>query len=304
MIASWSRRAVLALACAGSAALLAACGSGSVVSDLTPTRFITVGDGFADVGQNGYRFTINDGSLNWVQQLAAHYSQTITAASAGGWGYAQGYAHVDSADTTSGTNAPSVKAQIDTLLGRTSFAEGDVMMLNGGIADLVSIYNTTGISDESTASAKAAGQALAAQVRRVVDAGATHVVVTGVYHLGNTPWGKATGQQSALNALSTSFNDALLVDIVDLGKNVLYLDSAVFFNLIYNKPENYNTDTVDSGVCTTPDSTTCTTSTLVSGADPARWMFADSLYIAPVTQRKFSTDTYTENAYTKFKNRW
>ena len=45
MIASWSRRSALALACAG-AALLAACGSGSVVSDLTPTRFISVGDGW------------------------------------------------------------------------------------------------------------------------------------------------------------------------------------------------------------------------------------------------------------------
>ena len=52
MKASWTRRATLALATAGAATLLAACGDGSVISDLKPTRFITVGDSFADVGQS------------------------------------------------------------------------------------------------------------------------------------------------------------------------------------------------------------------------------------------------------------
>ena len=61
MFSPWIRRAAGVLLVAATA-LLAACGSGSVVSDLVPQRFITVGDGFADVGQNGYRYTINDGS--------------------------------------------------------------------------------------------------------------------------------------------------------------------------------------------------------------------------------------------------
>lgn len=117
MKASWTRRATLALA-ASAVALLAACGDGSVISDLKPTRFITVGDSFADVGQGVGKFTVNDGSLTWVQGLASHFDQTVTAASTGGWGYAQGYARVDSTDTSSGTNAPSVKSQLDLLLAR------------------------------------------------------------------------------------------------------------------------------------------------------------------------------------------
>ena len=133
MTASWSRRAVLALACAGATALLAACGSGSVVSDLTPKRFISVGDGFADVGQNGHRFTVNDGSLNWLQQFAAHYKLTLEPATADGFGYAQGHARIDNPDTRSGTNAPSVQQQIDTLLARTSLINGDVVFVGGGI---------------------------------------------------------------------------------------------------------------------------------------------------------------------------
>ena len=301
-----SRRGFLKLAGVGAAVALAGCGSGSVVSNLKPARFITVGDGFADVGQNGYRFTINDGSLNWVQQLAAQYSQTVEAASAGGWGYAQGYARVDSADTTSGTNAPSVSAQLDTLLARTTFVdESDVMMLNGGIADIVAAVNDTGISDATTETVKTAGRALAAQVRRVVAAGATHVVVTGVYNLGNTPWAVGLGLTKGIEALSVAFNDALLIDIADMsGNTVVYFDAALFFNLIYNKPENYPLDNARDPVCTTPDATTCTASTLVSGADATRWMFADDLYFTPTVQRMFASDNYSESAYYRFKNTW
>ena len=304
MTASWSRRAVLALACAGATALLAACGSGSVVSDLTPKRFISVGDGFADVGQNGHRFTVNDGSLNWLQQFAAHYKLTLEPATADGFGYAQGHARIDNPDTRSGTNAPSVQQQIDTLLARTSLINGDVVFVGGGIADIVAAVEASGISNASTQAAKDAGKALAAQVRRVVQAGGTHVVATGVYNLGSTPWARGLGQEAAIERLSVDFNDALLVGIADLWEHVLFFDSAQFFNLIYNKPDNYPVDNAKDPVCTTPDASTCTSATVQPGANYNRWMFADALYLTPAVQRLFVNDDYVENAYTRFKNRW
>lgn len=303
MIASWSRRSALALACAG-AALLAACGSGSVVSDLTPTRFISVGDGFADVGQNGHRYTVNDGSLNWLQQLASHYKLTLEPASAGGWGYAQGHARVASADTRSGTNAPSVQQQIDTLLARTALVAGDVVFLNGGISDIVAAVEATGISDASTQAVQAAGRALGQQVRRVVQAGGTHVVVTGVYNVGSTPWARGLDQEGAIESLSNAFNDATKIEIAGLGANVLFFDSALFFNLIYNKPDNYPIDNAKDPVCTTPDANTCTPATLRAGADYNRWMFADALYLTPAVQRLFMNDDYVESGYRRFKDRW
>ena len=303
MKASWTRRAALALVGVSAAAMMAACGDGSVVSDLKPARFMTVGDSFADVGQAGGKYTVNDGSLTWVQQLAAHYSLAVDPASAGGWGYAQGYARVDSADTSSGTAAPSVKEQVDQLLARTSMQEGDVMMLNGGLHDIVAAVNATGISDQTTATVKAAGKALAAQVRRVVAAGATHVVVTGVQNVGLTPWAVRLGEQSSIEKLSVAFNDALLIDIADMGATVLYFDASLFFNLINNKPENYSVDNVTDPVCTTPDASTCTPSSVVS-TDYNRYMYADSLNFTPKVQRNFVDRSYTENAYDKFKNRW
>ena len=303
MKASWTRRAALALVGVSAAAMMAACGDGSVVSDLKPARFITVGDSFADVGQAGGKYTVNDGSLTWVQQLAANYNLTVDPASAGGWGYAQGYARVDSADTSSGTAAPSVKEQVDQLLARTSMQEGDVMMLNGGLHDIVAAVNATGISDQTTATVKAAGKALAAQVRRVVAAGATHVVVTGVQNVGLTPWAVRLGEQSSIEKLSVAFNDALLIDIADMGATVLYFDASLFFNLINNKPENYSVDNATDPVCTTPDASTCTPASVVS-ADYNRYMYADSLNFTPKVQRNFVDRSYTENAYDKFKNRW
>ena len=208
MNSAWTRRAALAAICS-SAALLAACGSGSVAGAITPARFISVGDGFADVGQNGYRFTVNDGTNNWTQELASHYSLTLTAASSGGWSYAQGDARVDTVDTTSGTNAPSVKDQIDTLLARVTFADDDIVLVGGGIADIVNAVSTTGISSDTTATVSAAGTALGAQVRRLVTAGAQHVVIAGVYNLGISPWARNMGQGSAVESLTTALRRGL-----------------------------------------------------------------------------------------------
>lgn len=305
MNASWFHRTAQAVACAGALTLLAACGSGSVVSDLNPQRFLTVGDGFMDVGQTGHVFTVNDGSTNWVQDLAAHYnSLTVTPANSGGWGFAQGNARVAAADTTSGSNAPSVQAQIDILLGRTALVDGDVVVVGGGIADIVTAVNATGISTASTQAVQAAGQALAGQVQRLVNAGAKHVLVVGVYNLGNTPWAVGLGQQGAITDLSVAFNDTLLVGIKDLSKNVLFVDPALLYNLIYNKPQNYALDNHTQPACTTPDASTCTPGTIVAGADYTQYMFADSLYLTPKVSRYFGSNDYAQGIYYQFKRRW
>ena len=305
MNASWIGRASRALVGAAAVAMLAACGSGSVVSDLTPQRIITVGDGFTDVGQNGYRFSVNDGSNIWVQSFAANYGLTVTPANAGGKGYAQGGARVAAADTTSGTNAPSVTQQIDAMLASTTLsATDDVVIVGGGIEDIVDAVAANGISDAATAAVKAAGTALGEQIIRLVDAGAKHVLVTGVYNLGDTPWARKLGQQDAITALSVAFNSATELKIVDLGENVLFIDPALLHNLMSSKPGNYSFDNDTDAACTTPDATTCTASTIVSGADYNRWMYADDLYFTPEASRRFGTNSYSEGIYYQFNARW
>ena len=305
MTSLWSRRAVLTAASAGvAAAALSACGSGSVASAITPKRFLSVGDGFSDVGQKGYVFSVNDGSLLWTQQLASYYGLTLTAASAGGFSYAQGHAMIASADTTSGTNAPSVSDQIDALLARTTMASDDILLVTGGIADIVNAVKATGISPTTTQTVRAAGVAQAAQVRRLVNAGATHVVVAGVYNLGMSPWALGQNLSTGVEDLCTAYNSQLLINIADLGATVLFLDSALFYNLIAGKPSNYPFDDVTRAVCTTPSASTCTAGTILAGADYNRFLFADELYYTPAAQRLFVNESFLENAYTRIKLRW
>ncbi|MFT4195982.1 SGNH/GDSL hydrolase family protein [Ottowia sp.] len=308
-----SRRGFLKLAGAGAAVALAGCGSGSVVSAIEPQHFYVVGDGFSDVGQTGAVATVNDGTLIWIQQLAAYYGLTVTPAASGGTGYAQIYARVDGTDTTSGTNAPSVKEQIDQLLTDvTAFEDDDLVFINGGLYDFVDAVTAYGVSDEAFAAVKAAGAALGAQTRRLVEAGAKHVVVTGIYNPGITPWGRATGysttegfdEDALLTQLSNTFNNTgLKVSIADLGENVLYFDAEIFFNFLAGEPDNYGLDNALEAVCTTETALTCTTST-VKVTDYNTYLFADDLHFTPENQRKFVYDTYAENAYTKLKQRW
>ena len=78
------RRALLAAAGA-SALVLAACGGGTVESQFQPARVVAFGDGMADLGQNGKRYTINDGTVgNWTEVVSLSFVQNLTPSSAGG----------------------------------------------------------------------------------------------------------------------------------------------------------------------------------------------------------------------------
>ena len=293
MTENTSRRTFMALACA-SAALLAACGSGTIESALVPDRFFSVGDGFSDLGQtDGLRYTVNDASANiWTEVVVTNYKKELERSARGGRSYAKVGARVAGA-------APSIQTQIDTLLTDDTLAANDVVLVNGGLSDIVAEVTAHGISDLTTANVKAAGTALGAQVRRLVTAGARQVVVAGSYNLGLSPWAVALGQVGPLTELTNRFNEAFLISVVDLGANVLYVDAALYINLVQASPTGYNLVNVKDVACTTPDASTCSMSTIVSGIDYTKALFADTLYLTPVANRLFGN-----YAYTKLRERW
>lgn len=317
MAANWMRRTVLVAACA-SAALLAACGSSTTESAITPERFIAFGDANSDVGQKGTRYTVNDGSVNnWTLQVAANYGKPLTAASAGGKSYAVGNARVKAKpDAAGNASTPTITEQIDTFLASGSFAANDVVILSGGISDVIAgmaaVQAGTQTEAAMVAAARQAGEDMAAQVRRLVAAGAKYVVVTGTYDLSKTPWAKAIRREALLTDASSRFNDGLLVGIVDLGANVLYVDSAYYVNLYTSVPANYGFNNATTPVCTSVDaangigigagqvnSALCTPSTLLAGANQASYVFADPVYLTPSAQRQFGT-----YAHDRLKARW
>lgn len=317
MAANWMRRTIMVAACA-SAALLAACGSSTTESAITPQRFIAFGDAMSDVGQNGSRYTVNDGSVNnWTLQVAANYGKPLTASSAGGTSYATGNARVSAKpDAAGNASTRTITEQIDAFLAGGSFTGSDLVIVSGGVSDVISgmAAVTAGTQTEAAmvAAARKAGEDLAAQVRRLVAAGAKYVVVTGTYDLSKSPWAKSIGREALLTDASSRFNDGLLVGIVDLGANVLYVDSAYYVNLYTSVPGNYGFNNATTAVCTSVDATNgigigagqvnsalCNSSTLLSGANQVSYVFADSVYLTPSAQRQFGT-----YAYDRLRARW
>ena len=320
MIATWSRRAAL-IACGAALSLLVGCGASTTVSGLTPTRVISFGDAFSDVGQHsGMKYTVNDGTVNtWVNTFANSYGLAVTPSSVGGTGYAQGLARVNTATNAAGLlGTPSISQQIDAFLAKDNFGPSDVVLIVGGVSDIVAEMNAVNVGIQTTnqmqTNVQQAGRDLAAQVVRLVANGANFVVVSGAYNMGQTPWAVAAGTGTLLTSTSTLFNDAMLVPIVSMGKNLLYVDSTYYLNLLSNplSAPAYGLTNATTPVCTSVDygtgiglgtgqvnSLLCTSSTLVSGANPAQYTFADEMYFTPTVQRLFGS-----YAFSRVRSRW
>jgi outer membrane lipase/esterase len=308
----WMRRALLALAPAV-VLLLAGCGSGTIESQLKPTRIVSFGDGMSDLGQAGTRNTVNDATINiWTQQVAGSFGLTLDNAVSGGTSFATRNARINTKPDAAGNAAtPTVKEQIDAFLAAGGvFGPTDLILISGGTSDLVAemakVTSGAQSQDQMTANVKQAGRDLAAQVRRVVAAGGTHVIVVGTYQLGRSPWAVQIGQVDFLNNVGTAFNDALLVSMVDLGANVLYVDLALLMNLMTASGTSFNIANAVDPVCTSIDpgpgigtgagqlnSALCTPATIVPGADYNQFVFADRVYVTPTAQRQFGDFAFT-----------
>lgn len=300
MATQWLRRGWLLAA--ASALLLSACGGGAddIVSKLNPQRIVVFGDAMADLGQNNAgRYTVNDGSNNnWTTFVASQYGLSLAPSSAGGTSYAIGNARVAAKPDAAGNAAtPTVTEQIDTFLGRGRPLDTDLFIVSAGTSDVIvqaqAAISGTQTRDQMLAAVGQAGRDLAAQVRRLVSAGARNVVVAGPYNLGRSPWAIRVQQQSLLEAASSRFNEQLLIAMVDLGANVLYVDAALQFNLFTGNPGSYSLDNVVNPACTSVDpgqgigtgtsrvnSRLCTANT-VGGVNYTRYLFADEVYPTP-----------------------
>ena len=313
MTGKWMRRMALLAACA-SAVVLSACGSSTIDSALVPTRIISFGDGLSDLGQTGTRYTVNDNTINiWTQQLAADYGLNLSTKASGGTSYATAHVRVKLKPDAVGSNTSlTVSQQIDQFLASDTFGSNDVVVINGGLSDLiVQAQNYTNDSTLDLAMTQA-GNDLAAQVQRLVAAGAKYVLVAGLYDASKSPWGIQSNLGGSLSTAVQDFNSALLVAINNLGANVLYVDGAYYYNLVTGSPNSYgltdSTDlacnSVDSGVgigigTGQVNSGLCNINTIVSGVDYTKYVFADKVYFTPAAQTLFGN-----YAYGRMKARW
>jgi outer membrane lipase/esterase len=300
MATQWLRRAWLA-AVGGSVLLLAACGGSSIESPLSPSRIIAFGDAMTDVGQNGRRYTVNDGTFtNWAQVVATSYDLPLTASATGGLGFASGNARVRlEPDAAGSTATPTVTQQVTAFLATGAPREDDLILVGAGTSDVIvevrAVIAGTQTPDQMAVNLERAARDLAGQVERLVDAGAGHVAVAGPYNLGRSPWALQTEQVALMQEASSRFNQELLLELNsrNLGERVLYLDAASAFDEFTREGRN-DFANVETAVCTSVDpgagigtganqvnSNLCTTSTLAAGTDYRVYLWADRVYPTP-----------------------
>lgn len=310
MAFQWMRRVLLALAPAALLALTA-CGSGTIESQFHPSRLVVFGDGLSDMGNTGSRFTVNDGTPMWSNILALDYGISLAPSASGGTDYATGNARVTQQPDAAGNAAtPTIQQQVDTYLAAGAPGAGDLIIVQGGISDIITqmaaLRAGTISSSAMVANSTQAGVDLAAQVKRLLAAGATHIAVLGTYDLGKTPWATNISQQAQLSAASLAFNNAVLVNLVQQGSNVLYVDTALLVNLMVANPPAYSFGDGTSVACASIDpgpgigigngqvnSQLCTPSTIVPGVNYATAMWADFVYMTPLGQTTLANYAFT-----------
>jgi phospholipase/lecithinase/hemolysin len=311
MAFQWMRRVLLALAPAALLAL-AACGGGDIESQFVPKRMVVFGDALSDMGNGGTRYTVNDTTAIWVKLMALDYGVALDKSAAGGTDYAWGNARVVLKPDAAGNNAtPTVKEQIDAFLAANSaFTGDDLVVINGGISDIVvqmqALRAGTITQEQFIANVTQAGHDLATQAKRIVDAGAKHVAILGVPDMKSTPWSVMINQQSLLSQASTAFNNAVLVDLVNYGDRMLYIDMALLFNLMASSPGAYGLTDAATIVCTSVDpgpgigigpnqvnSARCAADSILAGANYSTYMWADALYPTPSGHSRIADYTFS-----------
>lgn len=301
MATQWLRRACLLAACA-SALLLAACGGGDIVSRLEPSRVLAFGDSVSDVGQNGARYTVNDGTVNnWTHYVANSYGRTITPSSAGGLSFATGNARVLAKPDAAGNAAtPTLQEQIDAFLAAGRPGPDDLLLVGAGTADVIvevqAALAGTQTDVQTVANLEAIAEQLATQVKRLVDAGAEHIGIIGPYNMGRTPWAAQTGRGALMEAASAAFNRRLKVALfrLDLADEVMYVDAELRVNQLTGDAAGNGFRDVANPVCTSVDSgpgigtgagqvnsNLCTPQTLLPNVNYAEFLFADRVYLTP-----------------------
>lgn len=293
-----------ALAATGAAGLLSACGSGDIVSALQPSRFISFGDGLSDLGQGGTRYTVNDGTVNtWADRVANRYGKTLTSQAAGGLGYAQGHA-------ATAAMPRSIEAQIDVFLASQTLGANDVVLINVPLSYVLLPATAVKAGTLTEAAAlqqiAASGVAFAAQVKRLIAAGAKYIVVAGIYDVGRSPYGIAlvvpgllTSETQRSSASVTRLNDTVKIELVQQGANVLFVDVAFLVNRNVQFGPNWGFVNSNTAVCTTPTALTCNDSTLTAGANKAQYLFADNIHMTPAGNQQLG-----DYAYDQLRGRW
>jgi outer membrane lipase/esterase len=300
-----------ALAIAGVALLLAACGGGDQVEQFRAARVIAFGDENSvivndsasddpnEVNSAGRKFTVNFAGpaasapplppidcrqhAIWVQTVAGHYGLTFPQCP----GPVAPSTLASRIVAAPDTGVAEVGAQVDGFVagGDGPFRSGDLATVFTGARDVHALGAQVGAGalseDQAVAQVEQLGAEQAAAVNRIASLGA-RVLVSTIPDQGLTPQGRTGAAASAtLSRLTQRFNARLRGRLVNDGRQI----GLVLFDESVIGIVNTGTFNVATPACndaTLADVLGCTTQTLREGADLNTWLWADNLHIAPL----------------------
>ncbi|CAD5374181.1 Esterase [Rubrivivax sp. A210] len=291
------QRALAGLAGAAALAvltLLASCGGGtSQFETFVPGRVLAYGDETSALTSDGHRYGVNgldtsgnfDCSLEplWVQEVASSYGFNFAECNPGG---AVPRALMFAA---AGTRAVDLTAQIEQQVATGGFRDNDLALVMVGINDIVELYRQFPGRPraELVAEAGGRGRTLARAVNRMVSLGA-RVIVSTIPDVGQTPFARAeeagnfdnAGRAALMSEMSAAFNEQLGVTVLLDGRFVGLMQADLSFQGANRSPASFTLTNVSEAVCTVAPPA-CTTATVVSGATPSLYLWADGTRLAP-----------------------
>lgn len=289
----------------GASALLTACGGGSEqIETFAPKRIIVFGDEVSLVQSDGRKYTVNavDSTTNavtcssnpvWTQSLASYYGMVFPQCNPDNVSAPAGkmYAAADA-------KVAEVVKQVDAQFSLDGFNSKDLVTVLAGGNDVLELYKQYPALGEETlkATAQARGEALAAQVNRIANAGGK-VIVSTVLDMGLTPYAikeKAShadiNRAALLTELSRLFNVGLRLKIINDGRMIGLVLADEMLQSVALYPAYYGYANVADAAClSTALPPTCTTATLVTGADASTWMWAGDTVLAPGPQSRLAS---------------
>lgn len=294
-----ARQAVVALVTAATMGLFGACGGGTSQSDpFVAQRLFAFGDETSALTANGRKYSVNglaaDGRVDcslqpiWVQQMAALYG--FVFAECNPTAVAEPKARMYAA---AGAKVADVAAQVEAQVAAGGFRDKDLATVLAGANDVLELYAQYPALpvDSLLAEARARGTRLAQVVNRLVELGAK-VVVSNVPDMGLSPYAleqKAaftdTDRGALLTRITIAFNEQLGVKVLLDGRFVGLVQADLRVQTINRAPGTTN---VTTAACTValPD---CSTATLVTGADPTLYLWADGTRLAPGGQAQLAS---------------
>jgi len=240
--------------------LVAALGMAGEAGAQRFSNVVVFGDSLSDSGNvaaarglpPGTSFTTNPDPV-WAERVAEAFGAVGANSLAGGANYAWGGACANP-DGPCLYPVPTVKTQVDQYLAANAGqADPDALYaVWAGANDIESALDPTSQrANPQEDTLKAAG-ALVAQIRRLQDAGARHVVVLNLPDLGRIPFARQQGPQAiaVLSGLAAAYNAKLAEGLGEREEGIVPVDVFALVNELLGDPQAYGIANTTGTSCT------------------------------------------------------